>query len=209
MAPFLVIKLCLSTIFGWFGNKASGGLAFDVIAIFLIALCFYMAERHERFRQFYVHFAPALTGVGLFYWMGQQTGFFNVGYFVLALLIWVFAVRVWRFTTKHGYRVLSDGGDRKFSKARTLYENGDYDKALPLLEKSAAKGHFRSLYLIGEAYEMGRLYEANRLKAAEYYLKSGKKGWHPAREKFKAIFGTLTVNEQKRLESEMLVNWLD
>ena len=209
MAPFLVIKLCLTTVFGWFGATGSGGWAYDLLAIFAIALCFYMAERHEVFRQFYVHFAPLLTGLGLLYWMGKQTGFFNPGYFFIAILIWFFSVRVWRFSVSRGYQALSDGGDKKFAKAKAFYAQGDYASALPLLEKSAAKGHFQSLHVLGQAYEDGQFYERDLIKAAQLYLKSSKKGWAPAEERFKIVYDKLSPTEQESFEQNMLDSWLD
>ena len=209
VAPFLAIKMALVTIFGWFNTQSRNGLVFDVMAIFLIALCFFAAERHREFRRIYVIIAPLIIFVSLIYWAWKGQGFPSPGFLVLAFLIWLLSISVWKLAGKKGYQALSDGGSRKFAKARKFYEHGDYERAVKLLEKTAKKKHFKSLFLLGEFYEQGHYYDQDLFKAAELYLTAGKKGYSPARERFRAIYDQLSKDEHNRLEKNMIAEWLE
>ena len=209
VAPFIAIKLVLVTIFGWFGEQGSGGLAFDIMAIFLIAICFFLAERHRNVRQIYVYLGPAIIAGGLLYWAWSSQGFMSPGFMILVLLIAVLVRRVYRISTIDGWRAFEDGGSRKYRKARKLFSEGQEEKAMKLMEKTAKKGHFKSLYFLAESYELGRFYERDLFKACALYLKSSKKGYKPAHEKFRLLFENMSEAEQKNLEGDLLSQWLD
>ena len=208
VAPFLAIKMALINIFGLFGAEARRGLAFDVLAIFLIALCFYAAERHEKFRRVYVILAPAIVFISLIYWASHM-GFFNPGFWVVGILIAGLTRIVWGISGTKGGHALDHGGSRKYAKAREFYDAGHYDKAVPLLEKAAKGKHFMVLYLLAESYELGHYFEKDLFKAAKLYQRSSKKGYPPALEKFQHLFANFDEATQSRFEKTLLTDWLE
>lgn len=52
------------------------------------------------------------------------------------------------------------------------YQNGEYKKALPLLQKAADSGNTESSYYLGEMYCFGKGVEKDNEIAFKYYLKS-------------------------------------
>jgi len=208
VAPFLGIKMVWVRLSNWMGTGTMTGLGLDVLAIFLVALCFYTAERHEAFRRFYVMFAPGVIFVSLMYWASGM-GLMNPGFWVVGFLIWLLTWTVWKLSRSKGWMALSNGGSRKYTKARGFYDAGEYDKAVPLLEKTAKAGHFKSLFTLGECYERGYFYKVNPLKAAELYQRSAHKGYSPALERFREIHENLSTEEQASLEKSLIENWLD
>lgn len=208
VAPFLAIKMALINIFGLFGAEARRGLAFDVLAIFFIALCFYAAERHEKFRRIYVILAPAIIFVSLIYWASNM-GWFNPGFWVVGVLIALLTRAVWGISSQKGTQALDHGGSRKYAKARELYEAGDYNAAVPLLEKAAKRKHFKVLFLLAECYHLGRHHEKDLFKAATLYHRASKKGYAPALTRFQEIYGTFDEETQSRFEKSLLTDWLE
>jgi len=203
IAPFIAVKLSLIRVFEWLsttGSGGSGGWQFDLLAIFCIALCFVMAERYRNFRKFYVYFAPAIMGLSLLYWAGGQPGMhlLTTGFAVKAALIGLLTYRVGRFTIDTGYQVLTDGADKNYRAGRDHYELGEYELAMPLLEKSAKKGHFKSQFLLGVAYENGHHYPVDKVLAAKQYLKATKKGHQKAKQRLQSIMDVM--NEEQKAE---------
>lgn len=201
VAPFLAIKLALIALFNRLSDGQSGVWKFDLLAILLVALCFFLAERNRDFRRAYVNIAPAVMGLGLLYWASGTIGFLTPGFLVLTILIIVFTKTVWKFTTERGYEQLSDGGDRNFVKGREFYMAGDYEQALPHLKKAAKHNHFKSLFLLGEAYENGHFVEPNVVKAAGCYFKASQKGYEPAAKRYQEILGSLSCEQKAEAES--------
>jgi len=200
VAPFLAIKLSLITVFNWLAEESSSVWKFDLIAIFAVAVCFVLAERHRKFRQFYVYAAPIVMMLGLLHWAGDGSGYLSLGYAVKGALIVYFSYRVGRFTISTGYQKLTDGADKDYIKGREHYDGGAYDLALPLLEKAAKRGHFKSLYFIGDAYENGHFYEADLVKAAEHYKSAGRKGYAKANDRFQEILNRMTDAEKDQIK---------
>lgn len=208
VAPFLGIKMVWLRLAEWMGTNTLQGLGLDILAIFVVALCFFAAERNEKFRRFYVIFAPGVIFVSLIYWASGM-GLMNPGFWVVGILIWLLTWTVYKISSTKGFKALSHGGSRKYTKARGFYDAGEYDKAVPLLEKTAKAGHFKSLFTLGECYERGYFYEADRLKAAELYQRAARKGYSPALARFRGIQEELSEDEQTSLEKSLIENWLD
>ena len=117
------------------------------------------------------------------------------------VLIILFTKTVWKFTTKRGYEQLSDGGDRNFVKGRNLYKDGEYEQAVRYLKKAAKHKHFKSLFLLGEAYEKGHFFEPDLVKAAGCYFKASQKGYEPAIKRYQEIVKSLSAEQKTEAES--------
>lgn len=208
VAPFIAIKMSLVRLFGWLGTGTSIGLGYDIMAIFVVALGFYMAERSEAFRHYYIYLAPAVIFISLIY-AASGLGLMNPGFWAVGILIWLLSAAVLKITRGKGAHALAHGGDRKYAKARALYDAGDYQQAVPMLEKAAKGGHFLVLHLMGECYEKGHYFKPDIFKAARLYQRAAKKGYSPALTRFKNIHDGLSPEDQERLETSMLQNWLD
>lgn len=204
VAPFMAIKLSLIALVGWFASDTAGVWKFDLIAIFSVALCFFLAERHRGFRKVYVYVVPAVMAVCLLYWAGSDSGVLNAGFAVKAILIGLLTYRVGKFTITKGYEQLTEGADKDYHQGRLHYDRGDYELALPFLEKAAKRGHFKSLYLLGEAYELGHHYDKDIVKAARHFLRAGKKGYAKANQRHESLLGKMTTSEQKQAERNIL-----
>jgi len=202
VAPFLAVKLSIIALFEALAEDGDGLWRFDIIAIFVVALCFVMAERHRSFRRVYVYAVPIVMTLGLLYWAGGNGGYTNMGYLVKAALIGIFTQRVGKFTITHGYQQLSEGADKDYSQGRDHYKHAEYALAMPLLETSAGRGHFKSLYLLGDAYEHGHFYARDPVKAAEYFMKSARKGYSKANKRHEQLLDTLSPEQRKRLEGQ-------
>lgn len=204
VAPFLTIKLFMIALFeslSRFGNGTGGTVwHFDIIAIFAVALCFVLAERHQGFRRIYVYAVPTIMALGLLYWAGGNGGYLNIGYLVKAGLIGYLTYRVGRFTIASGYQQLSEGGDKDYSQGYEHYAREEYDLAMPFLEKAAKRGHFKSLFLLGDAYECGNFYEADPSKAAEYFIKSGRKGYDKANARYEELLKRLSTKQRAEIQ---------
>ncbi len=199
VAPYIAIRLSLVNIFGWFGGEAKKAFGYDIMAILCLAICFYLAERLPEFRRFYIYLAPAVIFFGLIYWASHM-GVLSVAFWVIGVLIWLLAYFVLRITRTKGLFALDHGGSRKYAKTKKLYDAGDYQAAIPLLEKSAKRGHFKGLNLLGECHELGRGYEQDMFKAARYYLRAAKKGYRPAYASFERVYDQL--DDAQRLDIE-------
>lgn len=209
VAPFIAVKLALVTIFGWFNTESKSGVAFDILAIFVIALCFFAAERNRHFRRYYIYLAPAIIFFSLLYSTWRQQGFMTPGFIVLGILIWLLAMVVWKLAGTKGYQALTHGGSRRYAKSVKLLQQGNFEKGFKLLQKSAKSGHFKSLFLMGEIYENGRGVDTDLFRAAELYLRASKKGYRPASERFEAVYERLEPEDHARLEKTVLREWLE
>lgn len=191
IAPFLAIKMFMIAVFDRISQGGDSAWGFDIIAILSVAVCFVLAERHAGFRRVYVFAVPAIMAIGLLYWAGSNGGYINAGYFVKACLIGFLTYRVGRFTITRGYQQLSDGADKDFRQGKSYYEDGAYDLAIPFLETAAKRGHFKSLFLLGDAYEHGHHVEKDLPKAAEYFIKSSRKGYGKAGARYDQLLESL------------------
>ena len=78
-----------------------------------------------------------------------------------------------------------------------------YDKAFVHLEPSAKRGHMKSLYLLGDALEHGNGFKVERVRAAQFYNKSAKKGYRKAHGAFEALFASFTTAEVEAFEADL------
>ncbi len=204
VAPFLALKLFFVALFNAVSDGTTGAWKFDLMAIFVIALCFFMAERHRGFRKFYVYLAPAVMCIGLLYWAASGgADIFTPGFIVKAVLVGYLTFRVGRFTINIAYQILTEAADPDYRNGRDLYEQKKFDIAIPLLEASAARGNFKSLFLIGDAYEQGHFFEKNRTKAAEYYWEAGKRGYANGNERFRNLMERMSDDEKGKLDKNL------
>ncbi len=201
IAPFLAVKLALISLFNSMANENSGVWKFDLMAIFIVAFCFFLAERNRKFRQVYVNAAPLITGASLLYWMGaDHHNYLSVDFGIKAALIAWLSLRIWRFSKTKGYQQLTEGGDKDYARGKAYYENQEYNLALPLLEKAAKHGHFKSLYLIGDAYEYGHHYGADPFQAAAHFRRASKRGYAKANARYDALLPSLTETQITEIE---------
>ena len=202
LAPFVIGQITLSQFSRHVLEIEPRGVAIFLIVLFLIALSFYFAERNRAFRYWYVRAVPAivvLNGlVSLF-----TGGDFSFGALIVFGILSLFPAWIlWRWSTGMGYRMLSNGADRKYRPGRDLYMEGDYERAFTYLEPSAKRGHMKSLYLMGHAYEHGTGYEQDRVKAARFYDKSAKKGYKKAQDAFERLCESFTPEEREAFERD-------
>ena len=73
----------------------------------------------------------------------------------------------------------------------------DNDKAFEWFEKSAAQGHGRALFLLGECFEEGNGVQADLEKAKQYYQKAADKGYKSAKEALQRLEGSVQEAEEK------------
>lgn len=203
VAPFLVAKLVLIRLVEMLPDQDQIVWHFDLLAILVISLCFYAAERFDEFRRFYVWAVPVTIFFGLIYWSTGQGSNELSGMIVKLLLIGYLSYRVGKFTLKEGYTQLDDGADDDYHQGKELYDAGAYAAAMPLLENSAGRGHFKSLYLLGEAYEAGHHYPQDPVKAAACYHKATKKGYARAMKRYDAVVARLTPDQTRDLERQL------
>ena len=85
----------------------------------------------------------------------------------------VVTVKAW-LLRKVGLKWLSASMD--FNEAGVAYEEGDYKKAVSLLEKSAKLGHARAQYNLGVMYDNGLGVTSNPRKAFDWFRKAAEQG---------------------------------
>lgn len=195
VAPFLVVKLALIRLIELLPEQNQIVWHYDLLAIFAISVCFYAAERFDRFRRVYVWAVPFTIFFGLLYWSAGQGSQELAGNVVKFLLIAYLSYRVGKFTLKEGYVELDDGADTDYHTGKELYDAGHYPTAISLLEASAKRGHFKSLYMLGEAYEHGHHYTKDTVKAAACYYKASQKGYIPAKACYEALLNEMTLEQ--------------
>lgn len=180
-----------------------------LIVLFLIALAFYFAERNRAFRKIYVRAIPAMVIInGIFIYIFDVGSLFGglVVFSILALLpAWVLG----KLSMGMGYRMLSNGADRKYRLGRDLYMEGQYDQAFERLEPAAKRGHMKSLYLIGHAHEHGNGRQLDRIKAARFYDKAAKKGYQKAQTAFETLCDSFSLEEAKAFKNDLRLSGLN
>ena len=72
--------------------------------------------------------------------------------------------------------------DKKVSEIEgwQYYQNKEYEKAIPLLEKSAQSGNAKASYLLGEIYRNGEGVKVDVKKACQRYLDSSERNYKDA-----------------------------
>ncbi len=204
VAPFMAIKLSLIALFALLAEDGTGAWKYDLIAIFCVGLMFYLAERNRDFRRFYVYFVPAVMAASLLYWVWGSSNFLSAEFAVKLVLCGVLTFKVGNYIIEDGYQQLSEGADKNFHQGRIHYDLQEYDLAIPFLEKSAKRGHFKSIYLLAEAHEFGYHYPVDRVKAAKYFLKSGKKGYRKATLRYQSLLDVLTPDERSEFDNYLI-----
>jgi hypothetical protein len=203
IAPFLVTKLILLRLFEMLPDLGNVVWHMDLLAILTISVFFYLAERFDGFRKIYVWAVPLTVFFGLLYWAGGQGSQETTGFVIKFALIAYLSFRVGKFTTTDGYVELDDGADEDYHDGKAFFEDADYAQAIPCLEKSAQRGHFKSHYLIGQAYEKGHYYKQDRAKAVAHYYKASRKGYGKASQRYQDLLLSLTPEEKSVLEREI------
>ena len=204
VAPFMAIKLSLIALFNLLADGGSGAWKYDLIAMFSVGLLFYLAERNRDFRKFYVYFVPIVMGASLLYWVWGSSRFASPEFVIKLILCGLLTYRVGNYIMEDGYQQLSEGADKNFHEGRILYSLKEYDLAIPFLEKSAKRGHFKSIYLLAEAHEFGYHYPVDRVKAARFFLKSGKKGYRKATIRYQKILDELSPDERAEFDNFLI-----
>lgn len=203
LAPFIICIIALSLISETLLETPAKGWHLFFIALFLVALAFFLAERSRRFRWFYVIAIPAMVIAN-----GLITLFFKSGlsfgsYIVFGILSVVPALLLGKFSMGKGYQLLSDGADKNYRPGYDLYMDEDYEAAFVHLDASAKRGHMKSLYLLGHAHEYGNGKETDLIRALRFYAKSSSKGYRKATEAYDRLVLTFTPEQLESYETDM------
>jgi len=203
IAPFILGLITLSMMNQHFAEVSLSGWQRFFIVLFIIAIAFYFAERHRKFRRFYVIAIPGMVILnGLFRFVilgGPSVG----GIVTFAILAGVPAWLLGYLSMGRGYKMLSDGADKNYRPGRDFYMEGDYEKAFLHLKPAANRGHMKSLYLMGHAHEHGNGMPQARIEAARLYDRAAKKGYSKAHLAFEALFATFTTEEVEAFEANL------
>jgi hypothetical protein len=206
VAPFVIGLLTLSQFCRVVLKIQPSGWQLFLTILFLIALAFYFAERNRTFRSLYVRAIPAIVILnGLFRLFQDLTPLF--GKIIVFLTLSVFPAWILgRLSMGMGYRMLSNGADRKYRPGRDHFMAGDYERAFSYLEPSAKRGHMKSLFLMGRAYEQGLGCQQDRIKAARFYDKSAKKGYTKAQSAYEALVLSFSAEEKASFDQDMMMS---
>ena len=203
IAPFVIGVMSLRIITEKLFKMHPNDWQLYLVALFLIAVAFFFAERHRKFRRIYVTAIPVMVIVnGLFNLLftdGLSTGSVITFGILAGLPAWWLGRRA----RGKGYRLLSDGADKDYRPGRDLYMDGKYVEAFVHLEPAAKRGHMKSLYLIGHAHEHGQGRKLDRIKAARFYDKAGRKGYGKANLALDALFDTFNKDEITAFETDL------
>lgn len=206
LAPFVIGLFTVSSFSRNVLEVEPSGWQVFLIVLFLIALAFFFAERNRTFRKIYVRAIPAMIIInGIFIYIFDVGSLFG-GLIVFAILAVLPAWVLGKLSMGMGYRMLSDGADRNYRPGRDLYMEGQYDEAFVHLERAAKRGHMKSLYLIGQAFEHGHGREMDRVKAARLYEKSAKKGYRKAHAAFEDLCASFTAEERQAYETDLSIS---
>jgi TPR repeat protein len=107
--------------------------------------------------------------------------------------------------------MLSNGADKDYRPGRDLYMGGHYPQAFVHLERAAKRGHMKSLYLIGDSYEHGKGRKLDRITAAKFYDKAGRKGYRKANLAYETLIAGFSAEEKEVYDArvgEITVNEL-
>ena len=209
IAPFVIGVMTLSVLCEKLLEIDASDLQIFLVVLFIIALAFFFAERHRKFRRFYVMAIPILViANGLFrlnYSGGVGIGRI-IGFGIVTLLP---AWWVGRHAMGKGYNLLSDGADKDYRPGRDLYMEEQYAQAFVHLEPSAKRGHMKSLYLLGHAHQNGNGRNHDRVKAARFYDKSSRKGYGKAKRAFDDLFDSFSQEEITAFETDFSTSGLN
>lgn len=209
IAPFVFGVMCLSIISEKLFEVEANNWQLFLAALFLIAVAFFFAERHRKFRRIYVMAIPAMVIVNGLFNLVFTDGLSIGGLITFGVLAVLPAWWLGRHAMGKGYRLLSDGADKNYRPGRDLYMDGQYVEAFAHLEPSAERGHMKSLYLLGHAHEHGKGRERDRIKAARFYDKSSRKGYGKAHLAFEALFETFSQDELYTYETDFGVSGIN
>ncbi len=79
-----------------------------------------------------------------------------------------------------GLSTFGQNADELNLQSKKFLEIQQFDKAIPLLKKSAELGNAEAQYNLGFCYQTGTIVEKNQKKAIEWYLKSAEQGFNDA-----------------------------
>ena len=209
VAPFVMLVFGLRQLRGLAADINPNDTQIYLIAFFAIAVMFFLAERNRRFRKIYVILIPALVILYGLIDLAVDPGRFPGNLFRFAILTGIPAWWLWKRATRRGFDALTDGADKNYRAGYELYLKEDYEAAFELLEKSARRGHMKSLYLIGDAFEHGYGKVKNRVKAARLYDKAGGKGYKKAQEALQRLCADMSAAEKAQYEINTGVSGLD
>ena len=203
LAPFIIGLVTLSQL-----NQASAEVSLSgwqrfFIVLFVIAIAFYFAERHRKFRRLYVMAIPGMVIINGLFRFAFDGGLSLGGIISFGILAGLPALVLGKLSMGKGYHMLTDGADKHYRLGRALYDEGQYAKAFIQLEPSAKRGHMKSLYWLGHALEHGNGREQDRVRAARFYDKSAKKGYRKAHAAFEALFATFSAGEVEAFEADL------
>lgn len=203
IAPFILGMILLSAFCTHVLEVNVKGWQIFLVTIFLIALAFFMAERSRKFRTFYVYAIPGMVIANglfsLFIKNGYSFGNLIVFGILSALPAWILG----KFSTGHGYRLLSDGGFKNYRIGRDLYMDGKEKEGLAYLDPIARKGHMKSLYLLGHAHEHGTGFKQDIFKAARFYEKASSKGYAKATAAYNRVIQSFNSEQMKQYETDI------
>jgi hypothetical protein len=203
IAPFVISVMSLRIICEKFLDFKPSDVQLFVVSFFLIALAFFFAERHRRFRRIYVLAIPALVLVYGVISFVSDPGNFPGNVIKFGILSGLPAWWLWKHAADKGYKALSDGACKDYRPGRDLYMDGHYDEAFARLEPSAMRGQMKSLYLLGHALEHGNGRARDRIKAARFYDKASRKGYGKAHLAFDELFWTFSPEEIEAFETDL------
>lgn len=203
IAPFIIGLMTLSMMNRAWDEVSFTGWQRFFIVLFLIAIAFYFAERHRKFRRFYVMAIPGMVIINGLFRFAFDGGVSFGGLVSFAILAGLPALLLGKLSLGKGYRMLSDGADKNYRPGRNLYMEAQYEQAFIHLEPAAKRGHMKSLYLLGHAHEHGNGRAQDRIKAARFYNKSAKKGYRKAHAAFEALFATFATAEVEAFEVDL------
>ena len=64
-----------------------------------------------------------------------------------------------------------------YDEGKAYYDAEQYDKAVPMLQAAAEKGHKKAQYRLGRCYDKGNGVKEDNKKAYEWYMKSAKQDY--------------------------------
>jgi hypothetical protein len=206
IAPFILGLMSLSLLNRNLPDVSLTGWQRFFIVLLCIAAAFYFAERHRKFRRFYVMAIPGMVLINGFFRFVILGGISIGGIVTFAILAGLPAWLLGRLSLGAGYRMLSNGADKDYRPGRDLYMEGQYALAFAHLEPSAERGHMKSLYLLGHALEHGNGFKVERVRAAQFYNKSAQKGYRKAHGAFEALFASFTSAEVEAFEADLNIS---
>jgi TPR repeat protein len=88
-----------------------------------------------------------------------------------------------------GLSVFGQNAEELNQQAKKFLETQQFDKAIPLLKKSAELGNAEAQYNLGYSYQAGIAVEKNQKTAIKWYLKSADQGFNDALYQLMMMYG--------------------